>query len=168
MELLNTLGIDWQLLVVQLINFFLLIGVLTFLLYRPVLRLLDERQDRIKRSMDDVKKIENQKKELDAWRVEQMKKIDLEAGKLLEQSRKQAEDLRKELVANAEREATQIVTKAKEQLEQERTRMMNEVQGMLASIVVKMTEKVLQREFSGADQERIAHGIQKDLPALLK
>ena len=168
MELLTTLGIDWKLLIVQLINFVLLIGVLTFLLYRPVLKVLDERKARIAKSMEDAKKVEQMKKDMDDMRTTQMKKLDLEAGKLLEAARKQADDMKKEMITRSQEEAAGIVKKAQEQLSQERDRMVSEVQGMLASVVIKMTEKVMQREFSKSDQDRILGSIEHDLPALLK
>ncbi len=168
MELITTLGIDWKLLIVQLLNFLLLIGVLTFLLYRPILRVLDERKERIKQAMEDAKKMEQQRKDLEKWRTEEMKKIDQEAGKVLDETRKQAELMKKEMMENAQNEANQIVEKAKKQLDEERTRMTAEVQGTLAGLVVKLTERVLQREFNSTDQQRIAGDIKKDLPALMR
>ncbi len=168
MELLNTLGIDWKLLIVQLINFVLLIGVLTFLLYRPILRVLDERKARIQKSMEDAKKVEQMKKDMDDVRKEQMKKLDQETGKLLEAARKQADDMKKEMITRAQEEAAGIVAKAQEQLGAERGRMVSEIQSTLANIVVQMTEKVLQREFAKGDQDRILGSIKQDLPALLK
>ena len=168
MELLTTLGIDWKLLIVQLINFVILIIVLTYLLYRPILRVLDERKARIQKSLEEAKKVKPMKKGMDEVRKEQMKKLDLETGKLLESARKQADDMKKEMIARAQEEAAGIVAKAQEQLGAERGRMVSEIQGTLANIVVQMTEKVLQREFAKGDQDRILGSIKQDLPALLK
>lgn len=168
MELITTLGIDWKLLLVQLLNFGILIVVLSVLVYKPVLRLLDDRRERIRKSMEDAKAIENQKRELDDFKLQQMKKIDLEAGKFLEQAKHQAETTKKEILAGAEKEAAAILVKAKQQLDDERGRMVREIQGNLASVVVRMAEKIIQKEFSKGDQDRLLKDVEKDLPALLR
>jgi F-type H+-transporting ATPase subunit b len=72
MELLTTLGIDWQLLLVQLLNFGILIVVLSVLLYRPVIRMIDDRRERIRKSMEDTKVIENQRRELEEFKADQL------------------------------------------------------------------------------------------------
>ncbi len=168
MELITTLGIDWKLFIVQLINFVILIGVLTFLVYRPILRLLDDRRERIRKSMEDTKAIENQRRELDEFKLEQMKKIDAECGKFLENARHQAESAKKEILANAEKEASGLLAKAKQQLDDERGRMVRDIQGNLASVVVRMAGKIIEREFSKSDQDRLLKDMEKELPALLK
>lgn len=167
MELLTTLGIDWKLLIVQLLNFGILIVVLSVLVYRPILQLIDDRRERVRKSMEDTKAIENQRREIDEFKLEQMKKIDAECGKFLENAKHQAESVKKEILGNAEKEASAILTKARQQLDDERGRMVREIQGSLSSVVVKMAEKIIEREFTGADQQRILKDVEKALPALL-
>ncbi len=167
MELITTLGIDWKVLIVQLINFGILIVVLSVLVYRPILRLIDDRRERVRKSMEDTKAIENQRREIDEFKLEQMKKIDAECGKFLENAKHQAESVKKEILGNAEKEASAILAKAKAALDEERGRMVREIQGSLSSVVVKMAEKIIEREFTGADQQRILKDVEKALPALL-
>jgi F-type H+-transporting ATPase subunit b len=168
MELLNTLGINWQLLVAQLLNFLVLIVALTYFVYKPILRLIDDRRERIRKAMEDAKAIENQKRELDIFKAEQLRKIDQECGKFLETAKSQAESVKKEILTGAEKEAAQILAKARQQMEEERGRMMGEVQGTLAGVIVRMTEKILEREFSPADQKRLLGAVSKELPALIQ
>ncbi len=168
MELIDTLGIDLGMFIAQLINFTILILALSVFVYRPILRLLDDRRERVRKSMEDAKAIENQKRELDEFKMEQMRKIDQETGTFLENAKKQAEALKKDILAGAEREATALLQKAKAQLDEERSRMVGDLQSTLASAVVKLSQKVIEREFSKADQDRILTSAQKELPALLK
>lgn len=168
MELIDKLGIDLGMFLAQLVNFTILIVALSVFVYRPILRLLDDRRERIRKSMEDAKAIENQKRELDEFKMEQMRKIDQETGTFLENAKKQAETLKKDILANAEKEAANILQKAKAQLDEERGRMVSDLQATLASTVVKLSQKVIEREFSKADQDRLLSSVQKDLPALLK
>lgn len=168
MELLAKLGIDWRLLVAQAVNFALLLGVLTFFVYKPLLSLIDARRARIAKSLEDAEKIEHQKKELDAYRAEQMRKIDEETGKALEHARGQAEALKQEIISVAQHEAEQLLVRGRSQLSQERATVFRDVQGSLTRIILTLTEKMLRREFSPADQEKLLASLEKDLPALLR
>lgn len=168
MELITTLGINWQMLVAQLINFVLLIVLLSYFVYKPILRLIDDRRERIRKSMEDAKAIENQKRELDVFKTEQLRKIDQECGKFLETAKSQAEGVKKDILAGAEKEAAQILAKARTQMEEERARMGSEIQSTLAGVIVRMTEKILEREFSSADQQRLLGNVQKELSSLVE
>lgn len=168
MELLSKLGINMGMFIAQLVNFTILIVVLSVFVYKPIIRLLDDRRERIRKSMEDAKAIENQKRELDEFRTEQMRKIDLETGKFLETAKHQAETMKKEILQSAEKEAAGILSKAKDQMSDERARMVSDLQATLASTVVKLSQKVIEREFGKSDQDRLLTSIQKDLPALIK
>ena len=76
MELLSKLGIDWKLLLAQVVNFGILLGVLTVFVYRPLLDLLDARRERIAKAMEDAGRIEGQKKEMEQIRITELQKID--------------------------------------------------------------------------------------------
>jgi F-type H+-transporting ATPase subunit b len=167
MELLSTLGLDWKLLIVQLINFGILIVVLSVLVYRPLLRLIDDRRERIRKSMEDAKNIENTRREIEEFRADQLRKIDQEMGKHLENAKTQAETVRREILGNAEKEAAALLTKAKQQMDDERSRMVRDLQTSLASVVVKTAEKIIARSFTKEDQARLLKDVEKDVPALL-
>lgn len=168
MELIAKLGIDWQVLVAQLINFGILIVALSYFVYRPVIRLLDDRRERIRKSMEDAKQIENQRREIDQFRAQQMRKIDQECGKFLEAAKTQAEHAKKEILAGAAKEAEQMLAKARKQTEDERSRLFQEAQEALAGVIVQMTGKILQREFTDADQKRLLGSVKKELPSLVR
>lgn len=168
MELLSKLGIDWKLLIAQIVNFAILVGMLTYFVYKPLLNLLDERRAKIAKAMEDAKKIEDQKKDMEVFRTEQLKKIDQEIGDFLERAKKQAEAEKVEIVTAAQKEAQQLLAKAKQSIEEERSRVLQEVQGSLTKIILKLTEKLLEREFSPTDQKRILTSLEKEIPTLAR
>ncbi|MBI3332159.1 F0F1 ATP synthase subunit B [Candidatus Peregrinibacteria bacterium] len=168
MELLAKLGIDWSLLVAQVVNFLILIGVLSFFVYKPLLHVLDARRERIAKAMEHANKVEQQAKELEAQRTTTLRKVDQEAGAMLEKSKQQAERMKQEILESAKREADQMLEKARKQLDDERVRVFAEVQGVVAKMIVRMTEKILEREFSKTDQDRLLGSLEKELPTLLR
>lgn len=168
MELLSKLGIDWKLLLAQVVNFAILLGILTLFVYRPLLTLIDARRERIRKSLQEAERIERQAQEMEKLRAEHLRKIDAEAGAFLERAKKQAEEMKKDILVAAEKEATQILARGREQLAAERAAVTSEVQGALVAMIMRMTEKILQREFSSADQERIVAAVMNDLPRHLR
>jgi len=168
MELLAKLGINWQLLIAQIVNFMIVLGVLGFFVYKPILNLLDSRTERIRKAVEDAKRVENQMQEMDALRLQEMKKLDAESGAYFERVRKQADVLQEEMLANAKKEAEGILQNAMRRIDEERRLMMEDVLKTVNKVVISMTEKILDREFSPADQERITKNLVADLPKQIR
>jgi F-type H+-transporting ATPase subunit b len=167
MELIAKLGVDWKLLLAQIVNFGIVLTVLYVFVYRPLLRLLDDRRERIRKSLEDVDKIEKQKHELEEFRRGQLRKIDQECGALLERAKQDAQRSAQEVLALAKQESEEILRKGREQISQERARAFGELQGTLAKVIVRMTEKILEREFRSEDQHRLLVSLEKEIPKLL-
>lgn len=168
MELLTKLGINWQLLIAQIVNFLIVAGALGFFLYRPILNLLDARAERIRKAMEDAKRIEHHAAELAKLREEEKKRLDRESGEYFERIRKQAAELQSELQANAKREAEAMIQGALKRIDEERRLMMEEIMKTVTSVILRMTEKILEREFSSSDQKRIQEELVRDLPTLVR
>lgn len=167
MELLAKLGINWSLLLAQIVNFTILLGVLSFFVYKPLLNLLDSRRERIRKAMEDAAKIENQRKEMEAYRAGEMRRIDQECGAFLEKAKQQAEQMKDEVLESAKRESDHALERGRRQLEEERAKVFREVQHVVTSVILRMTEKILEREFSHEDQSRLLTSLEKELPTLL-
>jgi len=84
--LLNTLGINWKMLLAQGVNFFVLLVVLNKFVYRPLAQVIEERRKKIK--------------------------LGVEGGEKAIEILKQAEDERKEKIARGERQAMEVISQA--------------------------------------------------------
>ena len=164
MDLIQKLGINWSLLLAQAVNFFLILGVLLYLVYKPILKVLDERSERIRAAMDDAAKIESQKRDMEEARRKNLSKVDREAGEIMSQARLQAEKKHAEIVKQAHAEAADIVSKGRALVAAERLKAYEDVKRELASMIVRLTQKVLEREFTPADQKRLIASLEKEIP----
>ncbi len=168
MEIIETLGIDWQLLLAQIINFGIVLVLLMKFVYKPLLRVIDARRDTIRRSMEEAAEIDRQNKKMEETRKEKLQLADKEAGAILERAKQEADALRADTVINANKEAEQIIAKGEKQLEQERARVFGEVQEAMTASIIKLSEEIIRREFTKEDQARLMKHIEKELPALMK
>ncbi len=168
MQLLQSFGINLPLFIAQIVNFGLVVGVLTWLVYKPLLKVIDERREAARKAALVAEEAVRQQQEMDQLKLEQLRKLDEESGKFMESAKRHAETIRTELTDKAHREAEAILDRGRKQLAQERQEALDSLQGTLSSVVMRMTEKILEREFGPADQKRILEGVQKDIPALLQ
>jgi len=163
MELLAKLGIDWKLLVAQIINFFILLVVLYKFVYKPVLGLLEHRSQVIEKGVRDAKESEEKLRKIEQMNEEKMAATAKEVGKIFDKAKVDAEAVKKELIANASAQAEDLLRRAKLQITEEKEKMIQDVKSEVGRFILSATGKLLEREFSGADQKRLADAITHEM-----
>src|SRR5512136_1154217 len=98
MEALQKLGIDFKVLIAQIINFGILFFILKHFLYKPILNGLDKRKKRIKESLEKAAEIEKRSAESEKEYNERMLKANQEATVIVEKARVDAEKTRKSIL----------------------------------------------------------------------
>lgn len=142
-ELLHKLGIDWRLIIAQMVNFFILLGLLYKFVYKPLLKMLEERRERVEKSIDQAKQIEANMARATRERQEEIAKARAESGRIVEEAKLAATAYRNKLIVEAQAEAEKIVKQAQSILATEKSAMLAEAKTELADLVVATTEKVL-------------------------
>lgn len=141
--MLDKLGIDLTFLVAFLINFLLLLGLLTLVLYRPVTRMLDERSAKINESLQEAERI---KKE--SVQAEEAVKAQVEAGRkegqaIIAQASQIAERVKEEARAGAKDEANTLIAKARTEIEREREESYNQLRQEFVDLAILAAQKVI-------------------------
>ena len=161
MELFNKLGINWRLLIAQLVNFLILLAILYKFLYRPVLKFLDDRTKRIADSLHKADKIDLDFKEASAKREELLTHAKKEAAVILADAQARGEKTYKEKLAQTTAEAKQIVDKAKQAMLDEKTLAVKAAKSEIADMVVQATQKVLEQTVDkGLDEKLVSKILQ--------
>ena len=159
MELISKLGIDWKLLVAQIVNFFILLFVLYKFAYKPVLEMLEKRSKTIEKGIHDAKASEERLKEIEQTRRKILDEASREVGKLLEKAKADAEAMKKDLMAAASEQAEDLLRRTKALVAEEKEKMTEDVKKEVAKFIILATGKILQREFSDSDQKRLADAV---------
>jgi len=148
---LADIGINLPLLVAFVINFVILFGLLSLVLYKPVMKMLDERSKRIK---ETVERAEATREEY-ARAEEEVKKLISKAredGQLLvSQASQIGEKLKEEAKEGARKEAQAIVDRTRAELEEERDRIIDDLRREFVDISISAAEKVIKETL---DKER--------------
>lgn len=163
MELLTTLGVEWKLLLAQVINFGLLLLVLWKFVYKPVLHMLEKRSKMIEKGVADAKESEKRLQEIEKTREQNLSDTRKEMGRMLDRAKAEADQMKKDLMAAAEAEADDLMKRTKIQIEEEKAKMIEDIKREVGMFVVKAASKLLEREFSQADQTRLSQAIIKEM-----
>lgn len=159
-ELIHKLGIDWRLLVAQIINFLILFFVLKKFLYRPILEVLEKRRERVEKSLSNAERLESEITKVGEMREEIIRKANQKANEILGEARELAESKRASILKDAENEASRMIEETKHKLEKEKGKILDEAREDLAELVLLATEKVIQERLTeDKDKELIKETI---------
>lgn len=142
-ELLAVFGVNWKLLLAQGINFALLLATLTYFLYKPILKIIDERREKIAES---VKTAEDAKGQLALAKTESDKIVgdaSKEAENLSKAARVRAEEKGAEIVKSAEAQALGVLSDATQRAEEAKRQAIKESEREIARAAMLAAEKIL-------------------------
>lgn len=155
-----SLGINLPLLVVFIINFIVLLVLLRLFLYKPVLKMLDERARRTQEAMDLA---EATKKEYEQAKIEVQRQIDQgrqEAQALIRQALQTGERLKEESREEATKQAQAMIDRTRAELESEREKIVDHLRKEFVEIAIAAAEKVIQESL---DKEKHRKLIEETL-----
>ena len=136
-------------------TFLILVWLLAKFAWRPLLAALEQRQDTIRKSLDDAQQA---KQELERLHVESRKILTearVQAEQIVSQTRTDASRLRDELKQKAQSEAAGVLKNAERQIEMETARALQQIRNEAVDISVAIASKVLERNVTKEDNERL-------------
>lgn len=139
------LGINLPVLLAQIVNFGILLGLLYVVAYKPVLRTLDERARRVKESMEQAESI---KQQVARAEEEARKRIDAgikEGQEIIARAVRTGEEARKRAQEEARREGESLVARARAEIQRERDDAVGELRKQFADLTILAAGKVIDR-----------------------
>jgi F-type H+-transporting ATPase subunit b len=130
-------------LIAQLLIFLVMLGVLYRFAWGPLLKILNERRERIQQGVEATARA---KQELEAAERERQAKLEearREAQAMLDRITKQAEDLRKELEAKAREQAEALIAKGRAEIQQERAKAVEDLREQVADLAVMAAGRII-------------------------
>ncbi|MBI2024302.1 hypothetical protein HYT00_02875 [Candidatus Giovannonibacteria bacterium] len=113
-ELLSQLGINFKLLLSQGVNFLAVLAVLTFFIYRPLLKILNERRQKIEFGLKGAKEAEKKLAEIEAIKLQKLRESEEKAFSLIKDAEEKAGKREGEIISEANKKADELLEKAAE------------------------------------------------------
>lgn len=160
--ILQKLGIDTSHLIAQLVNFTVVIVALVFFLYKPVVRMLEERKKKISEGLAQAEQAKKQMAEADTAAKREMEKVRGEASELLVQMRQRQEKEQKRVIEEGRAKIREEFSRARSEITKEREQLFEDVKKKAAIISVDIARQILKKEISpAAHQKMISAAIKK-------
>lgn len=154
-NIFEALGFDWQSIIAHLIALIILTVGFYLLLFKPVKRMVKERQEK-------VKKIEQENSDLN----EEVKKMKSSTEVVLSEAKKQAAVIHEnavkvanqkadEIVADARREAKALIERTEREMEEERGKLQADIEKQITDVSVEVAEALLARKITPEDNKKL-------------
>lgn len=149
----------------QIINFSVVVGAVSFLLYKPVLKIFDERAKRIAegekaaaRAQKAYSEIEQKQKSVEA----ELKK---ERNKVIKAAQAEGQERKEAIIADAKAKAKEEVAQMKAQWEDEKAMLFKKAEKDMATAVITVAEKVIA---DALDKKKASKLVDSELKNIIK
>lgn len=150
-------------LVLQVVNFLILIVLLQRFLYKPLTQFLATRADGIKRSLEEAKAAREGAAQAQREYEARIAATRREAAALREAAVREVEEERQRLLKASRDEAARLVTEAKAQIEQEVKRAKAELREEVVGLALGATERLIARSLTAEDHRRLAEQVAQEI-----
>ncbi len=150
--MLETLGIHFPSLAIYLVNFVLVLVLLYLFAYKPILKLMDERAERIRESLEAADLARQEAASSQEAIQEQITEARREGQRIMDQTREAADRFRTEEMDKARQEAEAFVERARADIQRERDTALQEVRASFGDLAITAAERVIRSSL-----DRTAH-----------
>lgn len=147
-QLIAAFGIDVKLITVQIINFVILMGLLSYFLYKPVLKVLADREEMIKQGIADAEAAAGAKAAADVEKQGILSAAHAEATAVNDRAKQSADEKAAEIMADAEERRAALLREAERKSADIAAQARKDSEAEIAKLAILAAEKVLKEKTS--------------------
>ena len=145
-SLLVVFGIDWKLLIAQSINFLILLAGLSYFLYKPVLRLLKTREEKIAKGVKDAEVAALARAKTEEEKGSILRAAEKDAEGVMRRAEEEAKKEREVIVRAAQARSDALMADARAQAEELKRQALRESEKKIAQTAILAAEKILKEQ----------------------
>lgn len=157
--MVEALGLSLTEFVFYVINFLILVGLLTKFLYRPFLNMLETRKQSIQDALDNAELINRRADEKMENYDRQIVKLEEQGREIIKEAKERAEKQADEIIEEAHLKANSIIVAAERQVELEKQKALEEMKQQVATLALLAAEKIVERSIAQVGQDQIVDEI---------
>lgn len=147
--------LDPGLFIWTILTFLLLLFVLAKFAWKPLLKILNEREELIRTSLEDAEKAKEELERLNTKGVAIINQARSEAQLILSEGKTAAAKMKAETLDVAKKQAKHIVSEAEKQINVERDKAIAEIKGEVVNISLAVAEKLIRKNISPEDNKTL-------------
>ncbi len=161
----ETFGFNAWLFFSQIVSFTIVAILLQIFAYKPILKVLEARRQKIAEGLANAEKIKQQLVDSEKRVQEILTKANADAQRMIDEARASAQVVADKRTQAAIAEAEQIIAKAREATGVEREKVLTALKREVGRLVIDTTTKVTGKVLTAADQKRISEEAARDVAA---
>ena len=159
MEGIAELGINPPVLLTQVVTFLILLIILRFVAYKPIMRMLDERSHRIKESMEQAESLKQQSARAEEEMKKQLEEASREGQERISRAVKAGEEVKQKAQEEARQEAEALVNRARTEIQRERDEAIGAVRREFADLTILAAGKVIDRSLDKEEHRELINKV---------
>lgn len=154
-QYLGFFSVDVWTVIFTWVNMFILFTIVKKLLFKPVMKVLDQRDAEIKKIYDEANQANEKAVNLEKEYSEKMAQARDEAGEIIKQATLSAQRREQEIISDAQEKAAIMTKRAEAEIAQERKKAYQEIKNDISDISVAIAGKMVQREITAEDHQAL-------------
>jgi F-type H+-transporting ATPase subunit b len=152
---ISELGISLPTLITQVVTFIILLVVLRFVAYKPIMRMLDERSKRVKESLEQAESVKEQSARAEEELRKQIEQASREGQDRIARAVKAGEEVKQKAQEDAKKETETLLNRARAEIQHERDDAINEVRREFADLTVLAAGKVIEKSLDKEEHREL-------------
>jgi F-type H+-transporting ATPase subunit b len=147
--------LNWIEMLIHAFNTLVLFGILRWLVYKPVVKFMRTRSDKLNQQQDDAEQALTKARAMMADAAKKLEDAQKQADEIIHSSTEHARVRGDEIVSQAHLEADEAIERARKELEKEKKYALQSMREDIVDLSVRMASKVLRRELRKEDNEKL-------------
>jgi F-type H+-transporting ATPase subunit b len=162
---ISALGFNLPALIAQLVNFGLLLILFSVLLYKPLLKVLDERKKRIQEGLEASEEAKRRLAETEQEVARELERARQEGQALVAQAQQISARIQEEARQSARAEAEQLLERARAEIQLERDGAIAQLRREFADLTITAAERVIRRSLDRDAHRQLIEEVLAEAPA---
>ena len=140
-ELIHNLGIEWKVLLAQIVNFTVLLFILKKFAYKPILKVLNDRQKRIEEAINRSKSVDKRMAEIETLKEKVLDEARRESEAIIKKAEEAALRVKESVLKEAHSVSEKLLVDTGKKIQAEREKIFREAKSEIADLVYAAVEK---------------------------
>ena len=162
---MGELGFHWPSLIVYLVNFSILLVILYLVAYKPILRVLDQRSNRIQESLEQAERVQREASEQQTAFERQVAEARRESQAQFEEAQQRINQYEQEQRQRADGIVEAELTRARAEIQRERDIAVEELRGSFGALAVTAAERIIRRSLDESAHREIINEVLEERDA---
>ena len=146
-------------LIAQILNFLVLLAILAKFAYKPLLKAMDDRRNRIINDLDSAEQTRLDAEALKEQYAEQLAGARQEATEIVNKANQIAQNLHDELVEQARVEQEALMANAKERIEQDKQQALLDIRSEVIKLSTLIAGKIVNQKLNSENDQKLVANV---------